>query len=409
MVSALRSQTTGRRVETTAPVRPTPAMSGSLALADPMEQPTEPLPELQELRRRAPEDVVDAEDRGQDQDDPDHADADADDDVPGLDGGLAAPLHTSNVSLIIDATTDLSARAMQRVRQPPAAPSPLEPRTRPVETAPGQASPSPVAPAEVRQPAAHQDAVSHPDAKAANLEIGAQLRDAREWLGMSVDELADRTRIRPFVIESIEIGDFTPCGGDFYARGHLRMLTGVLGIEAAPIIASYDEHIATAPVSPRAVFDAELSRGVLRPTGGGSRWGALIGTVLVLLLVWGAARFFLGDSSHPNGAGAPSSSQSAAGTSPSITDPSLGGSVPPAVAPVHLSITATGSSRVVVWDSAKKIIYQGTLQSGQSAGVSGQAPLRVMAVDGGAVSVSAPGHPAAPMGPAGQRVFLHIG
>ncbi len=59
--------------------------------------------------------------------------------------------------------------------------------------------------------------------------IGPELAAARTRVGLSVDELADRTRIRPHVIESIEVDDFAPCGGDFYARGHIRTLARVLG------------------------------------------------------------------------------------------------------------------------------------------------------------------------------------
>ena len=61
--------------------------------------------------------------------------------------------------------------------------------------------------------------------------IGPELAAARSRLGLTVDQLADRTRIRPHVIESIEVDDFTPCGGDFYARGHLRTLARVLGLD----------------------------------------------------------------------------------------------------------------------------------------------------------------------------------
>ena len=61
--------------------------------------------------------------------------------------------------------------------------------------------------------------------------IGPQLAAARMRLGLTVDELADRTRIRPHVIEAIEVDDFAACGGDFYARGHLRTLGRVLGVE----------------------------------------------------------------------------------------------------------------------------------------------------------------------------------
>ena len=82
--------------------------------------------------------------------------------------------------------------------------------------------------------------------------IGPEFAAARTRLGLSVDELADRTRIRPHVIESIEVDDFVPCGGDFYARGHIRTLARILGVDAAPLLASYDERYADAPVEPTA-------------------------------------------------------------------------------------------------------------------------------------------------------------
>ena len=51
----------------------------------------------------------------------------------------------------------------------------------------------------------------------------------RAAAALTIDQLAERTRIRPHVIEAIEIDDFAACGGDFYARGHLRTLARVLG------------------------------------------------------------------------------------------------------------------------------------------------------------------------------------
>ncbi|MDX6297416.1 MAG: hypothetical protein QOI51_1273 [Nocardioidaceae bacterium] len=365
VVSALHIPV-GRRDETTVPIPREPATAGSLALSD-VSAEAEPLPERDELRRRAPED-------------------DAPERQP----------HTSNVELIIDATTDLSATAMRKVRDHPATGRDTGGAARPGPTGPSTTDPDPDH--ETAQPAAvarspHQS----PSA------IGVRIRDARERLGLSVDELADRTRIRPFVIESIELGDFSPCGGDFYARGHLRMLAGVLGIDPTPILSSYDEHLATAPVSPRAVFHAELSRGVLRPTGGGSRWSTLVGTVLVLLLLWGVARFFL---SNPNPASTPVRNPASAAAG--FGSPGIGDVLPPAPTRTSLTVTATGPSRVVVWDKTGHVVYRGTLAAGQSRHISGQGPLRVMAVDGGAIALKAPGHPSAVLGKPGQRVFVHI-
>ena len=91
--------------------------------------------------------------------------------------------------------------------------------------------------------------------------IGPELAAARTRLGLTVDQLAERTRIRPHVIESIEVDDFAPCGGDFYARGHLRTLARVLGIDVTPLLTTYDDRYADAPINPRRVFEAELATG----------------------------------------------------------------------------------------------------------------------------------------------------
>jgi hypothetical protein len=127
--------------------------------------------------------------------------------------------------------------------------------------------------------------------------IGPQIKLARERLGVSVDDLANRTRIRSHVIEALEGDDFEPCGGDFYARGHIRALSRVVGIDAEPLVRTYDERYAAGPISPRTVFQADFasgSSGALRRGGGGPHWGALVATVLVLALVWGVARIVFG-------------------------------------------------------------------------------------------------------------------
>ena len=124
--------------------------------------------------------------------------------------------------------------------------------------------------------------------------IGPEFAAARTRLGLTVDALADRTRIRPHVIESIEVDDFAPCGGDFYARGHVRTLARVLGVDAAPLLAAYDERYADAPVNPRRVFEAELaSSGGIRATRGGPNWSVLVAAVMALVLAWSIARLVM--------------------------------------------------------------------------------------------------------------------
>jgi hypothetical protein len=127
--------------------------------------------------------------------------------------------------------------------------------------------------------------------------IGPELAAARTRLGLSVDDLAERTRIRPHVLEAIEVDDFAPCGGDFYARGHLRTLARVLGKDSEPLLAAFEDRYATAPLDARRVFEAELATGMtgsMRRTAGGPNWGLLAGVVLALVLAWGVVRLFAG-------------------------------------------------------------------------------------------------------------------
>jgi cytoskeletal protein RodZ len=72
------------------------------------------------------------------------------------------------------------------------------------------------------------------------VSIGATLVAARQAAGLTVAEVSERTRIRPALIRSIERDDFAACGGDFYARGHIRAIARTVGTDSVPLIEEYD-------------------------------------------------------------------------------------------------------------------------------------------------------------------------
>jgi len=75
------------------------------------------------------------------------------------------------------------------------------------------------------------------------MTLGRTIRDAREASGMSIEALSDATSIRIGLLAEMEANNFSHCGGDIYARGHLRNIAKRIGIEPQILIDLYnDQH-----------------------------------------------------------------------------------------------------------------------------------------------------------------------
>ena len=82
------------------------------------------------------------------------------------------------------------------------------------------------------------------------MPIGETLAQARHQAGLTLTQVSKRTRIRETIIRKIEADDFSECGGDFYARGHIRAIAKAVGTDSEPLIQDYDtDHRATGPVA----------------------------------------------------------------------------------------------------------------------------------------------------------------
>ena len=72
------------------------------------------------------------------------------------------------------------------------------------------------------------------------MDIGPALAEARGKAGLTVEDVSERTRIRRTIITDIESDNFDSCGGDFYARGHIRAIAKAVGADPVPLIEEYD-------------------------------------------------------------------------------------------------------------------------------------------------------------------------
>lgn len=80
------------------------------------------------------------------------------------------------------------------------------------------------------------------------MSIGDTLAQARRQADLTVTQVSQRTCIRETIIRGIERGDYSACGGDFYARGHIRSIARAVGLDPEPLIREYD-HTQGAPQS----------------------------------------------------------------------------------------------------------------------------------------------------------------
>ncbi len=130
------------------------------------------------------------------------------------------------------------------------------------------------------------------------MSIGEALAAARQRAGLTLSEVSAATRIRESIVRGIEHDDFAGCGGDFYARGHIRAMARVAGIDPRPLIEEYDaarraEELAVAAELPEPA-PRRLRQPVMRAERRGINWTAVLSAAVVAALALAAFLFFTG-------------------------------------------------------------------------------------------------------------------
>ena len=136
------------------------------------------------------------------------------------------------------------------------------------------------------------------------MSIGDALAQARSQAGLTVAQVSETTRIRETIIRGIERDDFSACGGDFYARGHIRSIARAVGTDPEELIQQYDATHG-APQAIRAADVFEPSTPIKLKERRRPNWSLAMIVVLVLLLGYGGYRVIAAATapSHPVAAG----------------------------------------------------------------------------------------------------------
>jgi len=112
------------------------------------------------------------------------------------------------------------------------------------------------------------------------MTIGETLAKARRSAGLTITQVSERTRVRETIIRGIEQDDYSACGGDFYARGHIRSIARVVGADPAPLIAEYDATV-RAPEEITAAKALEPTMPIRAVERRGTNWTAILAVLLL--------------------------------------------------------------------------------------------------------------------------------
>ncbi|WP_055523395.1 RodZ domain-containing protein [Streptomyces graminilatus] len=234
--------------------------------------------------------------------------------------------------------------------------------------------------------------------EAARPSIGRALQQARIAAGLTVDDVSSATRVRIAIVHAIEQDDFAPCGGDVYARGHIRTLARAVHIDPEPLLAQFaDAHGGRPAPTPAApMFEAER----IRPERRGPNWTAAM--VAAIVAVIGFAGFTLvkgGDDSKDARA------QATEGSTPTVSapvspTPKKDKPADPKPDPSDSAIAAAPRDKVTVqvsaadgrsWISAKdhngRLLFDGLLKQGQSQTFQDNEEINLVLGDAGAIQL----------------------
>lgn len=227
--------------------------------------------------------------------------------------------------------------------------------------------------------------------------VGRALQQARIAAGLTVDEVSQSTRVRGPIVHAIEADDFSRCGGDVYARGHIRTLARAVGLDPEPLLARYGaEHggpAAPTPATP--LFEAERIRSEPRRPN----WTAAMVAAIVAVIA------FVGYTVVSGGDDDGSKQQAAEGATPATSKPATKPSpskkpVDPKPDPSDSAIAAAPQDKVTVklnaadgrsWISAKdhngRTLFDGVLERGQSKTFQDSTKIDLVLGDAGAIQL----------------------
>ena len=239
------------------------------------------------------------------------------------------------------------------------------------------------------------------------MTLGDALRAARERAGLGIDELAQLVNLRPRVIAKMEENDFAPCGGDTYARGHLRNIARITGVSEKEFISLFDSNHST---SSRSIHEQLVDNNAasIKKENRKVSWKALVALSLTVVVAIGAVQFVMdsGDSEitsalpKPTPIPTPVAPETAAPTptaSPTVVDSNATGALTLVIAAVR-----GGSNINVVVGGVD--LFKGRLSLGEEKTFTAEGRISIYLSNAGDLDLTLNGEKLAPLGLPNQEI-----
>ncbi len=203
------------------------------------------------------------------------------------------------------------------------------------------------------------------------MSIGDSLSDARRQAGLTITQVSQQTRIREAIIRDIEQGDFSACGGDFYARGHIRSIATAIGLDPEPLIREYDaEHGPLGAMRAADVFEPSAPIKIRERRSPGL--GLIVVVVLLAIIGFSVYHLVSARGNHDAAAADPATVTAPPTPKPTPTPtptstPKPSPSAKPKPADVVIHLTANEDCWVLLTSSSDGAqLYMGTIPAGDS-------------------------------------------
>ena len=244
------------------------------------------------------------------------------------------------------------------------------------------------------------------------MSLGSMISKARKDAGLSIDDLSAATNIRGPLLRQIEANNFSQCGGETYARGHLRNIAIKLNIDPQVFLTAFEDeqmHV------DRSMQDLLVENNVMREPKEVRKvsWKVLVTISVASLFVAGLAQIIVSNNSTPDIPVAieesPAASATPEATATEETLPSDEATISTGQG-VEVIVTATRArSWLFVSDSAGRVLFSGQISTGVTKTFSSDLTLNLKIGNAGGVDLSVNGKKIDSVGVDGQVVSVSYG